>query len=390
MRIRRCAVVMIESRERLGFDPGLLPQGGTGIRSTIEWVALAPHLDGESELTPADLVVLGEVSPTLWLSLESLVELHSLEAVEELLRKGLLVGEGTDVDKRDRVLRSVHWRPAAAVMHYGSRWQGVDTEDVTNRFVDSFEGELLDRLGPPPAPVLERVDAAERLALPRPTATPFDQLLGRRVTCRNFDPSQKLTTAQFSSVMYRAFGARVVNEHVPGFRVLKKAVPSAGALHPTEAYVLVQRVDGIAPGLFHYHPVDHALEPIQTMSVEEAVMLANRLVASQGYFSDAHAMVFPTSRFQRQSWKYRNHAKAYRALILDIGHISQTLYLAATELGLGAFITAAINEVDIEEAFGLDSLEEAPLAVCGFGVRAATCEEMEFDPLNMVWPASIE
>ena len=99
-------------------------------------------------------------------------------------------------------------------------------------------------------------------------------------------------------------------------------------------------------------------------------------------------MVIPTSRFRRNFWKYRNHAKAYRALILDVGHLSQTMYLAATELGLAAFITAAINEVDFEQAFGLDPLEEGPLAVCGFGMRAAQRGEVEFDPLNAVWPAA--
>jgi SagB-type dehydrogenase family enzyme len=98
-------------------------------------------------------------------------------------------------------------------------------------------------------------------------------------------------------------------------------------------------------------------------------------------------MVMPTSRFGRTFWKYRNHPKAYRALILDVGHLSQTAYLAATELGLGAFVTAAINEVDIEEAFGLDPLEEGPLAVTGFGPRGPERHEIEFDPLNAVWPA---
>jgi SagB-type dehydrogenase family enzyme len=96
--------------------------------------------------------------------------------------------------------------------------------------------------------------------------------------------------------------------------------------------------------------------------------------------------VMPTSRFIRNFWKYRNHAKAYRALILDVGHLSQTLYLAATELGLAAFITAAVNEIDIENAFGLDPLEEGPLAVCGFGLRGPERNEVEFDPLNAVWP----
>jgi SagB-type dehydrogenase family enzyme len=92
------------------------------------------------------------------------------------------------------------------------------------------------------------------------------------------------------------------------------------------------------------------------------------------------------SRFRRTFWKYRNHAKAWRAVILDAGHLSQTLYLAATERGLAAFITAAVNEVDIEQVFGLDPMREGVLAVCGFGWRGALVDEVEFDPLGAVWP----
>jgi putative peptide maturation dehydrogenase len=158
-------------------------------------------------------------------------------------------------------------------------------------------------------------------------------------------------------------------------------------LHATEAYLLVQYVEDIAPGLYHYHPIDHALEPIQTLFAAEAAALARKFVAAQPYFVDAHVMVIAVSRFRRNFWKYRNHAKAYRALILDVGHLSQTQYLAATELGLAAFITAAINEVDIEQAFGLDPIEESPLAVTGFGIRAAARREVEWDPLHAVWPA---
>jgi len=91
-------------------------------------------------------------------------------------------------------------------------------------------------------------------------------------------------------------------------------------------------------------------------------------------------------RFARNYWKYRNHAKAYRVTILDIGHLSQTLLLSATEMGLGAYITAAINEVDLERAFGLTHYVEGPLAVCGFGLRAGTMTTSELDPNHMVWP----
>jgi SagB-type dehydrogenase family enzyme len=91
-------------------------------------------------------------------------------------------------------------------------------------------------------------------------------------------------------------------------------------------------------------------------------------------------------RFGRNFWKYRDHAKAYRVVVLDAGHLSQTLQLAATEQGLGAFVTAAINEVDIEQAFGLDPRVEGPLAVCGLGVRAKTMAKSELDPNGRVWP----
>jgi len=225
------------------------------------------------------------------------------------------------------------------------------------------------------------------MRLPAAPPSPLENLLARRVTCRNFNTSQALGLQQFSTVLFRAWGARAVQDFAPDVPLLKKGVPSAGGLHTTEAYLLVQRVDGVEPGLYHYHPIEHALEPIRELEAQAATALARQFVAGQPYFADAHVLVIAVSRFLRNFWKYRNHAKAYRAITLDIGHLSQAQYLAATELGLAAFITAAINEVDIEQAFGLDPLEEGPLAVTGFGIRAAAYRDVEWDPLHAVWPA---
>jgi SagB-type dehydrogenase family enzyme len=91
-------------------------------------------------------------------------------------------------------------------------------------------------------------------------------------------------------------------------------------------------------------------------------------------------------RFHRNFWKYRNHSKAYRVTVLDAGHLSQTLQLCATQAGLGPFVTGAINEIDIERAFGLTGYLESPMLVCGFGARASTLVTSEFDPNRRVWP----
>jgi putative peptide maturation dehydrogenase len=377
---------MVEPRERLAFTLAQLAEGGNGLRSVVEWFALAPHLGTEIAVSSEEVTALGKISPSRWVESETAgIEPAVLYA---LIEKELVLAEGSAAAARDERLRDTHWHPASATMHYTSRWRNVDTEAAEREYAEVLRGDFLPCLGSPPSLVRERTAADRRRRLPAPEASMLDLLLGRRVTCRNFSRTCALTQAEFSAVLYRSYGARAVDEFAPGITLQKKGVPSAGGLHATEAYLLVQRVDGVAPGLYHYHPVDHALEPIRALDANEAAKLARRFVAAQGYFADAHVLVVPASRFRRNFWKYRNHAKAYRALILDVGHLSQTMYLAATELGLAAFVTAAINEADIEEAFGLDPLEEGALAVSGFGRRAAERGEVEFDPLHAVWPAA--
>jgi nitroreductase len=62
---------------------------------------------------------------------------------------------------------------------------------------------------------------------------------------------------------------------------------------------------------------------------------------------------------------------------MDAAHLSQTLYLVAAELGLGAFVTAAINAANIDERLGIDGCSEGALAVSGCGRRAAERSPLE-------------
>ena len=390
MRIRRCYAVMIEPRERVEFDLSTLFSGQTGVTQIIEWIALAAHLDDETTLTQDEASAIAHLSPEHWIERDQVPERVSRDIVDALIRKGLLIsdeGGSDDARRRDQTLRDMHWRALDAVVHRFSRWQKVDTVDAQRRFSEETDQTFLERLGPPPPPIREWTSKQRRIGLEHRADGALDGLLSRRVTCRNYDTSRAMSASDFGQVLFAALGARAVDEYAPHVFLLKRGAPSAGGLHPTEGYVIVQRVEGLTPGLYHYHPADHALEPIREMSADEIAAFALRALGGQPYFAEAHAMIAMTSRFGRNFWKYRNHAKAYRATILDVGHLSQTLYLAATELGLGAFITAGINEVDIEQAFGLDPMTEGPLAMCGFGIRGNERREVEFDPLHAVWPA---
>jgi nitroreductase len=62
-------------------------------------------------------------------------------------------------------------------------------------------------------------------------------------------------------------------------------------------------------------------------------------------------------------------SRAYGVLLMDAAHLSQSFYLVCTQLGLGAFFTAAINSANIDDRLGLEVFSEGALAVSGCGHR---------------------
>lgn len=387
-RFRRCAVLMIEPHEQLQLDlEGLLLAGET-FTSRMSCLALAPHLGVPVEIDADELLGLVRIGETPWLSQEKLGQLMPFAVAERLLQKGLLMDDSdahATLRERDDAVREGHWRPLSAVAHYFSRWSdtGVDEDARITRHCTA--ADLVAEYGPPPPHLVEKRPPGECLGLPTPEASPLDDLFRRRTTCRNFDTSTTLAREQLSSLLQRVLGCLAIVEVVPGAYGLKKAHPSGGGLHPLEPYLLIHRVDGVDAGLYHYHAGKHVLEPISRLPTLDVQRLAKTFVAGQEFFAEAHVHVVLAARFRRTFWKYRNHPKAYRAIVLEAGHVSQNIYLAATEAGMGAYVTAAINEIDIERAFGLDPLCESPVAVCGFGPRAMHQSMMEFDPLRAVW-----
>lgn len=383
MQVRRCAVLYFHAHEEAVFDLAGLVSGGSGLVRRPQVLALAPHLEEPVEIVPAVQVWLSTLSPVAWCEVAE--DGMAADWINALVEAGLVFrrdAEDSAHQRRDSRLRSAHWHPLASVMHAFSRWDGVDAVRNMQESETETATQMRQTLGAPPVEVLER--NSMWVDLPRVPLTDFDRLLSRRVTCRNFDSSISLPLPLFSALLQRTFGATGEYRVGEDLVFLKKNVPSGGGLHPTEAYLVVQNVDGILPGIYHYRGDRHQLEPIVD-GAEVGRELVMEFVGQQHWFADAHVLVVLASRFERTFWKYRQHAKSYRVVTLEAGHLSQTLYLAATDLGLGAFITAAINEKHIERTLGLDPLVEGVLAVCGFGWRATTMTTTELDPAGVVW-----
>lgn len=379
--LRRCAVLMLQAQERISYRPEDLIAGRLQAQVDTQWMALAPHRDEAVAVDADEIAALGRCSSSQWQPAAQLG--IPAEIVASLCTKGLLLCRDADAGseaaayaERDELLRGLHWRGLSAVAHVYSRWQGIDARAAERQL--AAEGLALPQDPPPPA--VAAGAQLPRLPLPVPAPTALESLLLARTTCRNFR-EPPLSLDQLGHVLQRAFAARAQAQFSADLTLLKKGVPSAGGLHPVEPCLLLRRVAGLAPGLYRYDAIAHALLLHAELTPQAADALAQTFVAGQEYFAAAPVLLALVARFARNFWKYRDHPKAWRAVVLDAGHLSQALYLAATEQELGAFITAAVNEADIEQAFGLDPLQHGVIAVCGFGPRGAA-EEIEFDPLR--------
>lgn len=383
MKVKRPTVLMIQREDP---PPLSLQQLLSGDDEPSRWRALAPHLGQEIALQLADLVVLDGLAAGQWMDRDGLSARFGARHIDYLVDSGLLIGDHAahaDLVARDATLAETGWWAPAAVAHSFSRWQGVDVDREEKRLGKRTLGDLFQRNGAPPPEALSLRPRSEWKTLPEPRKTSLDTLLAQRTTCRNFDPDHAVSLLEMASLLHRVFAAQATKELAPGAVALKKNSPSGGGLHPIEAFVLVQRVEGLAPGLYHYHSTGHALQVLRELDAASLAPLASELVAGQHWFANAPVMVLLAARFGRNFWKYRNHAKAWRVIQLDAGHLSQNLYITATELGYGAFVTGAINDECAERLFEFDGLATGAIAVCGFGRRITPAVTVEFDPLGI-------
>ena len=131
-----------------------------------------------------------------------------------------------------------------------------------------------------------------------------------------------------------------------------RTVPSAGARHAFETYVLVNRVQGLMPGLYRFVALQHSLAVVD-LSAE----ITERLTAAclgQAMVSTSAISVFWTAAVERMYFRYGE--RGYRYLHLDAGHACQNLLLAAESIGCGACAIAAFGDEAANEALGLDGV----------------------------------
>lgn len=302
------------------------------------------------------------------------------EVVIDLAERGLIVTDDPDprlveLRRRDETLGAPAWNRYAALYDSMTHWSGVHSV-----LKPTLERKSTGFWPPPPHfnPVPEALDSVE-LPVTERTGGIFDSLM-RRKTWRGFDQQLPLRLEELSVILRYVWGCHGTKEIVADeLTILKKTSASGGSQHPGEVYPVLSEVEGVEPGIYHYDVEHHALELMERLSSSEAHAVAYAMSADQEHCRLAPALFIMTARYGRNYWKYPAHDKAFRTILIDAGHLSQTFYLTCTELGLGAFVTGAINDADIADRLQLKAFSEGVILLLGCG-HPVPRNEPEFVP----------
>ncbi len=174
--------------------------------------------------------------------------------------------------------------------------------------------------------------------------------IAKRRSVRNFKDAA-LTTQDLSRLLWATQG---ITRRDMGFEF--RVCPSAGALYPVETYLVINNVQGIETGIYHFNIPDFSLEQLRKGDFRLQIAQA---ALDQDMAYAANAVFVWTALFGRAKWKYEQ--RAYRYVYLDAGHIAQNLALAAVALSLGTCQIAALYDEEVNALLDIDGEEESVL-----------------------------
>ncbi len=326
----RRAPVSLASRYRLSRFAYVRRGEGGGIHLESPLSHARVYLVHEAAVQA--IYALGKGATVANLATSSGMALDLSRALMTLLLSGGFIDplDERDAMPEDRDATLMQWEFHDLLFHTRSRL-GRHDYPAGGRF------RFLNRLPPqPPVKVPETVLAT--IALPKPDLAEvrsrdpgLEAVMDARVSVRRL-VSWPITLAELGEFLFRT--ARVKRQYVVDDKgaFTSRPYPSGGASYELELYLTIDQCAGVAPGLYWYDPINHALGLLKGMDNDLRATLLDAHTATAG-LAWPQVLITIAARFQRVSWKYE--AMAYATVLKNTGVLYATMYLVATAMGLG-------------------------------------------------------
>lgn len=192
----------------------------------------------------------------------------------------------------------------------------------------------------------------------------FTDVLERRSSLREHG-KPPINVQQLGEFLFRTARVKWISEEGG---VSFRPYPGGGALHELEIYPLVDRCDGLEPGLYNYNPLRHELYHVSGPN-----LYVNTLLKLAGHASKLESspqiLLIVSARFQRMQHKYQS--MTYSVILKNVGALYQTMYLVATAMGLAPCALGGGHADLFAQAAGLNYLEETSVGEFMLGSRGS-------------------
>jgi len=228
------------------------------------------------------------------------------------------------------------------------------TKGIGQEFMEKTKYKYLDMSDqkkgkPAPKLQLDYDESKKLIDLPSPEEINVPKIdlreaVENRVSVRKYS-DKALTLNELAWLLWATQGVKETGEIWT-----RRTVPSAGARHAFETFILVNNVEGLKPGVYRYLALNHKL-----IEYDLSEGIADKLAEgayNQSMVKNGAATFIWVAVPYRISWRYSE--RSYRYMHLDAGHVSQNLYLACECINAGCCAIAAFYDEKMNEYLGLD------------------------------------
>jgi SagB-type dehydrogenase family enzyme len=274
-----------------------------------------------------------------------------------LLNAGMLQASNADgTPTLDEVLAQRGWEFQDLLFHGRIRGRGWDgaTGDVSRVLT---RADFL--------PALKPIATSAPIELARPDLEqlrredlPFAEVQESRRSIREYADTP-ISARQLGEFLYRVARVKELRDvqiphptHPLKIELAPRPYPAGGGLHELDVYPIVGACDNIEPGMYHYDPLGHRLGRLAGLNAEVEQLLRYAGWGSGIPREKLQILFLLAARFERLNWKYTGIA--YSLILKNVGVVYQTMYLAATAMGLAPCALGASDADLFARAAGTD------------------------------------
>lgn len=226
---------------------------------------------------------------------------------------------------------------------------------LNDPYADSFESDQERKLPQPPLVKAPVKPENEWISLPMnfeelQLSNDLIHLIRDRRTARIYT-QENMSLLQLSFLLWATQGVKSIRGKA--YATLR-TVPGGGARHEFETYLAIRKIGDLKPGIYHYLPMNHALEFLRPLNDPETEISDS--LSGQTWSQKANVVFYWAANIYRCEWRYGIYA--HRPALIDAGHVGQNLYLACTALGIGCCGVASFIHEKCCDLLGIDGKDE--------------------------------